>query len=197
LKKARVHLDYHVEVEGHYYSVPYQYARQQIDLRLSEHTLECFFRGRRIASHRRSLRKGRHTTVKAHMPASHRHYADWTEERLLEEAAKIGQATAELFREIIASRAHPQQGYRSCLGILRLGEAHGQQRLEHAARRALVIGARSYKSVASILKHGLETRPLPEEAQPEQPLQHENIRGGAYYSNEPHHLLHPNQRYEC
>jgi len=204
-KKVRVHIDYHVEVEGHYYSVPYQYVRQQIEARLTETTLECFFRGERIASHRRSRRRGRHTTVKAHMPASHRHYADWTPERLLDWAAKTGEATAELVRCIITSRAHPQQGYRTCLGILRLGEAHGQERLEAAARRALAIGATSYKSVASILKHGLDHRPLPGEEPREAIVEHDNIRGAQYYAEQEKggpfqvgtHCIHPNPRYEC
>lgn len=200
-KKARVGIDYHVEADGHYYSVPHPYARKEVDLRLTERTLECFFRGERIASHRRSLRQSRHTTVKAHMPASHRHYADWTPERIIDWAGKTGEATAELTRQIIASRTHPQQGYRTCLGILRLGEAHGKERLERAARRALSIGALSYKSVASILKHGLETKPLPSHEQTGPPIRHANIRGADYYAAEArrpsHHLNDPNQRYEC
>lgn len=205
-KKVRVHIDYHVEVDGHYYSVPHQYARQQVEARLTETTLECFFRGRRIASHARSLRRGRHTTVKAHMPPSHRHYADWTPERLVDWAAKTGAATAELVRRIIASRAHPQQGYRTCLGILRLGEAHGPDRLEAAARRALAIGATSYKSVASILKHGLDRRPLPGDESQEPAVEHDNIRGAQYYAEQAKggpfqvgstHCIHPNPRYEC
>ncbi len=199
-KKARVGIDYHVEVEGHYYSVPHRYVREQVDVRRTETTVECFFKGKRIASHARSLRKGGHTTVKAHMPPSHRHYADWTPERLTGWAAKTGPATAELVEEIIASRAHPQQGYRACLGILRLGEAHGAERLEAAARRALAIGARSYRSVASILKHGLDRRPLPEPEAAEAPIEHDNIRGAGYYGEDSlgtHHVLHQNQRYEC
>lgn len=121
-------------------------------------------------------------------------------ERLIDWAAKTGPATAELVQEVIASRAHPQQGYRACLGILRLGEAHGAERLEAAARRALAIGARSYRSVASILKHGLDRRPLPEPDEAETPIEHDNIRGPGYYAQDclgTHHVLNQTERYEC
>lgn len=186
-KKARVHIDYHVEVEGHYYSVPHSFAHQQVDVRLTENTVEIFAKGLRIASHMRNMRKGRHTTVKAHMPASHRHYADWTPERIVDWAAKTGPATAELTRRIMASRPHPQQGYRSCLGILRLGDSHGKERLEAASRRALAINALTYKSLASILKKGLDAQPLPEpEEEPDSSSSsHGNIRGAAYYDYSP------------
>ena len=186
-KKARVHVDYHVDVDSHYYSVPHSFARQQVDVRLSENTVEIFAKGLRIASHMRNMRKGRHTTVKAHMPASHRHYADWTPERIVEWAAKTGPSTAELVRRIMASRSHPQQGYRSCLGILRLGDSHGKDRLEAASRRALAINALTYKSLASILKHGLDAHPLPEndEHAPTTTNWHNNIRGAAYYAEAP------------
>ncbi len=191
-KKARVHIDYHVEVEGHYYSVPYQQARKQVDVRLTATTVECFFKGERIASHRRTLRRGHHTTVKEHMPPSHRHMADWTPERMRRWAAKSGPATAELIALVMASRAHPQQGYRTCLGILRLGESHGADRLEAASRRALAIGATSYRSMASILQKGLDSRPLPAREATEAPLMHENIRGAGYYADRhPHPPVNP------
>jgi transposase len=203
-KKARVGIDYHVEITGHFYSVPYRYARTQIDVRLTETSVECFHRSRRIASHARSLRRGHHTTVQAHMPPAHRHVAEWTPERLTDWAARTGPATAQLIAEIMAARAHPQQGYRACLGIVRLGESHGRERLEAASRRALAIGARSYRSMASILKHGLDEHPLPEASEPATPIRHANIRGARYYSEPetgpsayPHHHLNPNQNYEC
>jgi len=180
-KKARVHMDYHVEIEGHYYSVPYQYVREQIDVRIAELTVECFFRGKRIASHARSLRRGRHSTIKAHMPPKHRHYAEWTPERLIEWAAKTGPNTRMLIEGVIASRARPEHGYRACLGILRLGEAHGAERLEAAAKRALDAGALSYRSMASILKKGIESNALAPNAL-EKPTRHTNLRGAAYYS---------------
>ena len=198
-RKARVNIDYHVEADAHYYSVPYQYARRQLDVRITATTVECFFRGKRIASHARSMRRGRHTTQKAHMPESHRLYADWTPDRITEWAGRTGPATARLVERIIASRTHPQQGYRTCLGILRLGEAYGAERLEAAAERALAIGALSYRSVASILKHRLEERPL-REGDHVQPVRHENIRGADYYGAAPNdlmNLLNPDQNYEC
>ncbi len=179
-KKARVHMDYHVEIESHYYSVPHQHVRQQVDVRISEFTVECFIRGVRIASHQRNLRKGRHTTLKAHMPPKHRHYADWTEDRLVAWAAKSGPFTKTLIKQVITSRAHPEQGYRSCLGILRLGDAHGKDRLEAAAERALFIGATSYRSMVSILKNGLDRKPL-DTNNNAKTTRHSNIRGASYY----------------
>jgi len=144
-------------------------------------TVECFYQGRRLASHVRSYRRGHHTTAGAHMPPAHRAYAEWTPERIVGWAARTGEATAELVARVIASRRHPQQGYRSCLGILRLGQAYGQDRLEAAARRALAIGATSYTSLASILKNGLDREPLPERT-PAQPIEHDNLRGAHYYT---------------
>ncbi len=150
-KKVCVHVDYHVEFEGHYYSVPYQLVRQQLDLRSSTAVVECFHHGQRVASHPRSFLKGRHTTLPEHMPRSHRAFADWTPQRLIHWAAKNGPATAEVVETIMARRAHPQQGFRSCLGIMRLGKSHGPSRLEAACHRAVVLGAFSYKSIESIL----------------------------------------------
>lgn len=185
-KKARVNIDYHIEVEGHYYSVPYQFVHEQVEVRITEFTIECFLKGKRVASHGRSLRRGRHTTVKAHMPPAHRHFADWTPERLADWAAKTGPATAELVQQIIASRAHPQQGYRTCLGILRLGDAHGKDRLEAAAVRALAVKAVNYRSMVSILKNGLDKQPLPDTDEALAPIGHANIRGASYYAFNQH-----------
>lgn len=146
-------------------------------------TVECFYRGRRIASHVRSDRCGHHTTVRDHMPKAHRAYAGWTPERIERWAKTIGPATAELTTCVIASRRHPQQGYRSSIGILKLIRAYGEARLEAACRRALAIGAKSYKSVHSILKSGLDQQPLPGSDQLDLPIEHENIPGALYYIN--------------
>ena len=124
-KPVRVHIDYHVEIEGHYYSVPCQLVKQQLEARISADTVECFHKGQRVASHLRSQQKGRHTTVREHMPESHRQYGDWSPQRLIRWAEQSGPATAQLITTILASRRHPQQGYRACLGILRLGKAYG------------------------------------------------------------------------
>lgn len=184
-KKARVNIDYHIEVERHYYSVPYQLVRQEVDVRVASYTVEVFYRGKRIAAHRRSAKTGHHSTVTAHMPKAHREYGQWTPQRLIGWARQTGPHTAGLIEQILASRPHPQQGYRSCLGILRLGKSYGGERLEAACRRALAIGALSYKSVESILKRRLDQQPLPdnETADATQaPLpDHANIRGAGYY----------------
>ena len=180
-KKARVHIDYHVAVEGHYYSVPHALIKRQLDVRITQNTLECFYRGNRVASHRRSQQKGRHTTVPAHMPESHRQAGEWTPQRLSNWAAKTGPATEKLITTVLTSRRHPQQAYRSCLGILRLGKAYGDVRLEAACRRALILGSHSYKSIESILKHRLDDKPLAEQQELALPEDHDNIRGPSYY----------------
>ena len=180
-KKVRVNIDYHVEIDGHYYSVPYQLVRKTLEARYSERTVECFHKGQRVASHVRSKLKGRHTTVAEHMPTSHRQYAEWTPQRLVRWAEKTGPATASLVQNILERRAHPQQGFRSCLGIMRLGKSFGEERLEAACRRALTLGACSYKSIESILRQGLDNRALPEQQELELAIAHENIRGSDYY----------------
>jgi transposase len=181
-KRARVNIDYHVEVEGHYYSVPYALVKQQLEVRISARVVELFHQGTRVASHVRSRLKGRHSTVAAHMPTAHRHYVAWTPQRLIRWAADSGAATAQVVETILASRPHPQQGFRSCLGIMRLGKSYGAERLEAACRRALTIGACSYKSIESILKNGLDRTPLPASPPAPAPLHHGNIRGPEYYA---------------
>jgi transposase len=183
-KLARVNIDYHVDVEGHYYSVPYTLVKQQLDVRLSAQVVELFHKGRRVASHRRSPLKGRHSTVAAHMPTAHQRYAEWTPQRLVLWAAKTGAATAQVVETILASRPHPQQGFRSCLGIMRLGKSYGDERLEAACQRALALGACSYKSLESILKHGLDRHPLPPKPDATAGSSHRNIRGPHYYKDE-------------
>jgi transposase len=180
-KKVRVNIDYHVELEGHYYSVPHALVRKALEVRYTERTVECLYRGQRVASHLRSHLKGRHTTVAEHMPAAHRQYAEWTPERLIRWAEKTGPATAGVIQTLLHSRAHPQQGFRACLGILRLSKGYGDERLEAACRRALRIGSASYKSIDSILRQGLDRKALPEQQELELGIAHENIRGAGYY----------------
>jgi transposase len=181
-KKARVHIDYHVEVLGHYYSVPYRLVKQEVEVRITANTVEMFRRNKRVASHPRSALKGRHTTINEHMPRAHRHYADWTPQRLVSWAEKTGPATARLIEIILASRAHPQQGFRSCLGIMRLGKSYGQDRLEAACIRALKLNALSFKSLQSILKNDLDRQPLTQHDESDNsPIAHSNIRGAKYY----------------
>ena len=155
----RVGLDYHVDIDGHYYSVPYRLIREQVEARLTARTVELFHKGERVAVHLRGGGRGRHTTLPEHMPSSHRRYADWTIERIRRTAAAIGPSTAKLTALILESRPHPEQGFRACLGILRLARQYGAERLEAACDRGLDIGARSYGSIQSILKNGLDRRP--------------------------------------
>jgi transposase len=179
-KKARVNIDYHVELERHYYSVPYRLIRQEVELRYSATTLEIFHLGQRVATHRRSRQAGYHTTDSSHRPPAHRRYLEWTPSRLIHWAEKIGPQTAQVVAHILDSRRYPEQGYRSCLGLLRLAGRFGEERLEAACHRAVRLQASSYKSVQSILQTGLDRQALPEE--PESlPLEHPNIRGAEYF----------------
>ncbi|MBK1717259.1 IS21 family transposase [Thiocystis violacea] len=180
-KQVRVNIDYHVEVDGHYYSVPYTLVKQTLEVRLSEHTVECFHQRQRVASHVRSPLKGRHTTVAEHMPKAHQDYADWTPERLVRWAKKTGPATVGVISHILAHRPHPQQGFRACLGILRLGERYGDDRLEAACARALHLNACRYQSIASILQRGLDRQALPETPTQALPTAHDHLRGPEYY----------------
>jgi transposase len=180
-KKARVSIDYHIELERRYYSVPYQLVKCEVEARLTERMVEVFHRSKPVASHRRAAKAGHYTTLTEHMPRPHREYAEWTPQRLVHWAGESGPATAELIDKILASRRHPQQGFRSCLGILRLSKTYGAQRLEAACRRALHIGAASYKSVESILKHKLDQKSLPEKKPEQLTIVHDNLRGPDYY----------------
>ncbi len=178
----RVSLDYHVDIDGHYYSVPYRLIRDQVEARLTTRTVEIFHKGERVAVHLRGTGRGRHTTVPDHMPSAHRRHAEWTIERIQRTAARIGPSTARLLSIILESRPHPEQGYRVCLGILRLARQYGEPRLEAACDRGLDIGASSYGSIQSILKNGLDRQPRPPSQQGELVLpDHPNIRGPRYY----------------
>lgn len=179
-KLAKVNIDYHVEVDHHYYSVPYQLVGKACDVRLSAMTVEVIHRGRRVASHIRSHRRGGYTTDPAHMPDSHRR-ARWTPSGIVSWAERTGPNATEVVRGILESRPHPEQGFRSCLGILRLGDRWGSERLEAACRRALMAHALSYRSIESILKSGLDQQPPPAAAPTNPVPEHENVRGAAYY----------------
>jgi transposase len=176
----RVGVDYHVEVEAHFYSVPYRFARREVEVRLTPRTVELFLKGERIAAHLRSSGNHHHTTVPEHMPSSHRRYADWTVQRIRQEAAAIGPATAALCELILERRPHPEQGFRSCLGIVRLLRPFGADRLEAAAMRAIEIGTLTDSSVRSILDNKLDST-APKPASDAVPVLHRNIRGPRYY----------------
>ena len=182
-KKATVNIDYHIEVDHHYYSVPYQLAREQMEVRITLTAIEVLFKNRRVASHTRSYRKGGFTTFKEHMPKAHQQFLDWTPSRILRWAQQLGPNTEKLVTHILENKPHPQQGFRACLGIFRLGKQYSKERLEAACAYALSIHGFSYKSVESILKHGLDqknTLGLPSREEPI-PFAHPNIRGKEYY----------------
>jgi transposase len=182
-KTAKVNIDYHVEgPDRRYYSVPYVYVGEVLDLRITTSTVEVFRRARRVASHVRLYGRERYSTDPAHMPESHRRHAEWTPSRIIAWAEKTGPSTARLAGEIMASRPHPEQGFRSCLGIVRLGGRYGADRLEAACTRALSVRAFSYRSVESILKNGLDQQPLPGEPVTRAHPRHDNVRGPGYYT---------------
>ena len=181
-KKARVNIDYHIEADKHYYSVPHTLARQEVEVRLSAMTVEIFHKGKRVTSHRRNRTPGRHSTIPAHMPKAHQKHLEWTPSRLIRWASTMGSNTEAMVAAILNDRPHPEQGYRSCLGILRLEKRYSADRLDAACLRALQLGARSYKRVESILKNGLENRPLPSDSPNTTPRSsHVNVRGPDYY----------------
>jgi transposase len=175
-----VTIAYHVEVEGHSYSVPYSLVRQQLEVRLRGQVGEIFHTGHRVASHQRSPPKGRHSTVAAHRPTAHRDYAEWTPPRLIRWAATTGEATAQVVETILAARPPPQPGFRACLGRMRLGKRDGAGRLEAACRRAVPLGACSYKSMASMRKHDLDRQPWPARRAAPPAITQGHIRGPQY-----------------
>jgi transposase len=180
-KKARVHIDYHVSFEKHYYSVPYTLIGKEVDVRATEKTVEIFYRRTRQASHRRCQAQGRYSTQNEHMPPAHKKYSDWSPERFLRWANEIGPHTSQLIATVLDARRHPQQAYRSCLGILGLAKRYTNDRLEAACRRALPAGIRSYKGIRNILDNKLDQLEL--DQPPAAPLPaHANIRGETYYN---------------
>jgi transposase len=182
-RDAGVNIDYHVIVEHNYYSVPYQLLHQRVEVRLTATIVELFLTGRRVASHRRRRGRGEYATDSAHMPHAHRAHAEWTPSRLIAWAATTGPATAELVAAILVAKPHPEQGYRACLGLMRLGKRYGAARVEAAAARATQLGAPSYRTVQNILASGVDRVPLAVRPAPALPV-HPNIRGSAYYTRE-------------
>jgi len=180
-KKARVNIDYHIEIDRHYYSVPYQLRKQQVDVRLTRNTIEVFLNNNRIASHIRDYVKSAFTTLPEHMPESHQKHLEWTPSRIIRWSERIGPCTQEMVTQIMKRRSHPQQGFRACLGVIRLGKKYTDQRLEAACGRSLAIGSYSYKSVESILKNALDAQSLPANRPKTKPVVHPNIRGNHYY----------------
>lgn len=180
-KRARVNIDYHVELDGHYYSVPHRLVRAEVELRVTATTVEILSGRQRVAVHALSSRRGAHTTVAEHMPASHRAHREWTPQRLIAWGERIGAATAAVVRWQMQHRPHPEQGYRACLGLQRLARLFGAARLEAACARAMSIRSPTYRSVNSILAAGLDRQQVPAEPAPAALPRHENVRGPDYY----------------
>ena len=180
-KKVKPGPDYHIEVKGFYFSVPHQLVKKQLEARITQNTVEIFYKGKRVASHIYDPSK-RHATLPEHMPEAHRKYAEWTPQRIINWAAKSGESTARTVKVIMEGRLHPQQGFRSCIGIISLGKEYTPERLEAACSRALAIGSPSYKSIRNILKKSLDRLPVQKE-DPRQTsfITHSNIRGSKYY----------------
>jgi transposase len=179
-KQTTVHIDYHVEFRKHYYSVPHLLIGEQVFLRVTEHIVEIFHKRRRVASHTRSRVQGGYSTQHEHMPPNHRHYAEWSPERFLRWAEQIGPQTRGVVEKALASRRHPQQAYRTCLGILSLAKRYSQERLEAACTRAHSAGICSYKGVKNILDARLDQL-QPENLASAVPETRANIRGSSYY----------------
>lgn len=180
-KKATVNIDCHAEVERHFYSVPCQYIRAKLEVRITSHLVMFFKDNRQVAIHPRSDSKGHYTTAMEHLPKAHQEYGQWTPEQIIAWTQAIGPNTRQLANQILTHKYHPVQGYRAILGLIRLEKKYGRQRLEVASARALVFGAFSFQSIKTILGKGLDKLPL-EEAPPFRTiLEHENIRGAEYY----------------
>jgi len=179
--RARVNIDYHVAFAKHNYSVPYRYLHKQVEVRATAKTIEIFYKGERIASHIRNDTPYHYTTLPEHRPESHRAYLEWTPERFVRWAEQAGPFAAEMVRRIMASRPHPEQGYRASLGLMRLGTRYGNERLEAACERALTFDLVSFRAVRNILEAGMDRLKAEQaSARPEKP--HGNLRGPGYYS---------------
>jgi transposase len=182
-KKVTVNVDYHVEVDHKYYSVPYTLVRQRLDVRATATTIEVFRNHTRVASHRREHSARRYVTAPTHMPASHRAHLEWSPSRLVDWAATVNPATATLVERLLASRPHPEHAYRACLGLINLTKKYGNDRLGAACERALASGAISYTSVKSILAENLDKVPLPAPEALPAPVDHANLRGADYFAD--------------
>lgn len=183
-KKVTVNIDYHIQFDRHYYSVPYILVRQKLEVRATASVVEVYKGAKRVASHARAYGRRRFVTDPAHMPASHRAHLEWTPSRLVDWAATVSPHTAALARKLLETRPHPQHSYRACLGLMSLAKRYGNERLGAACSRALASGAVSYTSVKSILAENLDRVPITTASAAPAPPQHENLRGAGYYAEE-------------
>jgi transposase len=188
-KKATVNIDYHVSLEDHFYSVPHRLVKESVMLRVTGTIVEVLHRGGRVAVHQRSHHRYAYSTIPEHMPSAHRWQSEWTPVRVVAWGRKHGEHIAKLFEEIMGRKVHPEQGFRACLGIMRLGTKVGDERLDAACHRALDIGGHSYRCVRTILERGQDHTPMVV-AQPRVECQHENLRGADYYRSTPEEERH-------
>jgi len=179
-KKVKVNIDYHVELEKSYYSAPYQLINQQVDARITDNTVEILSKGNRVALHPRQRTMGAFSTDPNHMPTSHKEYLEWTPDRLINWAKEVGPYTSQAVEKILSTYVHPQQGFRSCLGLIRLASKYSKDRLEIACLKLLAVGTPSYRGAKSILSKGLDKQVL-NETTPATPIKHDNLRGPGYY----------------
>jgi transposase len=180
-KVARVNVDYHIEYAGHYYSVPNALVRQQVDLRITHTAVEIYAKNKRVAIHAKSDRVGAHSTIAEHMPASHRAHQEWTPSKFIAWGHRIGTYTAEMVEQILIRKLHPEQGYRSCLGLMSLCKKYGKERLEAACRQAVSNRIYTGRSVKSILETGVDKLPERDEPPTLKLPEHDNVRGSGYY----------------
>jgi transposase len=181
-KKVRVGLDYHVEVEGHHYSTPYQLVGQQVEARYTASTVEILYRGKRVASHPRSSEVPGHSTEPVHRPKAHQRYLEWNPTRLLEWAATIGLFTVRFVEGLLTNHPHPEAGFRAGMGLRPLSRQYGEARLELACTRAVRFKLYRLANVRSILASGLDQQPLPQLVPADSQVEHDNIRGADYYA---------------
>ncbi len=178
---TKLHIDYHVEVEKSYYSVPYTLIGEIVEVKYNSRVVEVYHKKRRVASHIRTYKKGKYITEDGHMPHEHRQYLEWTPERIKNWGGKIGPHTKTIMQRIMEGKRHPEQGFRSCLGIIRLSKQYTPERVESACKRALAVDACNYRSVKSILQTGLDKVAYLDEHKETKLIEHPNIRGREYY----------------
>jgi transposase len=185
VKLARVNIDYHIEYDKHYYSVPHMLVKTQVEVRATSHMVNIYAAGKRVACHPRSHCKTSHSTLKEHMPQSHRHQADWTPERFEQWASDIGESTLYIVQTQLQAKRHPEQSYRRVMALLQLAKQYDRVRLERACARAIEIGSPTRTSVQSILKNGIDNLPTAKQEElfndDEHLNTHDNVRGAEYF----------------
>lgn len=181
-KIATVQYNYHVSVDAQFYSVPYEYIKRKVDVRLTRNVVEIFFEGIRVCSHVRLYgRQGQYSTQEAHMPPNHQQYAQWNGDRFRKWAAKIGENTATIVETILTGYRVEQQGYRACMALLKMADSYTPERLETASGRALSYTPRpSYKAIQAILKSG-QDKISEKSTAPSDPSPFGFTRGADYY----------------